>query len=66
MSVRLRIRVFRLRQLSVRFAIASPVGYQFDGAFVAQLKKGVPLVDLLQTADLAAPKPLTPDHGVLW
>ena len=23
-------------------------------------------IDLLQTADLAAPKPLTPDHGVLW
>ena len=23
-------------------------------------------IDLLQTAELPAPEPLTPDHGVLW
>jgi putative membrane protein len=23
-------------------------------------------IDLLQTAGLPAPEPLTPDHGVLW
>ena len=49
-------------KLGVKFAIASPVGYQFDGAFVSQLKKEVPQLDLLQTAD---PESAVRDaHGV--
>jgi len=38
-------------KLGVRFAIASPPGYDFDEDFVDLIKKAQPKVDLLQTRD---------------
>jgi ornithine carbamoyltransferase len=38
-------------KLGVRFAIASPPGYQFDESFVAQLHDALPKLELLQTTD---------------
>jgi ornithine carbamoyltransferase len=38
-------------KLGVRFAIASPAGYEFDPAFVARVRKQLPGLSLLQTRD---------------
>jgi ornithine carbamoyltransferase len=38
-------------RLGVRFAIASPPGYDFDETFVARVKAAEPRTDLLQTRD---------------
>jgi ornithine carbamoyltransferase len=40
-------------KLGIPFAIASPPGYQFDAAFLAQLEERVGNLDLLQTNDPA-------------
>jgi ornithine carbamoyltransferase len=38
-------------KLGVRFAMATPEGYRFDDAFLANLRREVPRADLLITAD---------------
>lgn len=38
-------------KLGVEFAIAAPVGYQFDAAFLTQLKAEIPGMKLLQSTD---------------
>ena len=40
-------------KLGVRFAVASPPGYQFSEAFLRQLRESVPSLDLLATQDPA-------------
>jgi ornithine carbamoyltransferase len=40
-------------KLGVKFAIASPAGYEFDAAFLARLKTEVPKLDLTSTPDPA-------------
>jgi ornithine carbamoyltransferase len=40
-------------KLGLRFAIASPPGYQFDAPFLAQLRENVGQLDLVQTQDPA-------------
>ncbi len=38
-------------KLGVRFAIASPAGYEFDSAYVGRIKKEIPGAAVLQTRD---------------
>jgi ornithine carbamoyltransferase len=38
-------------KLGMEFAVASPAGYTFDAPFLAELKREVPGLNLLQTAD---------------
>jgi ornithine carbamoyltransferase len=40
-------------KMGIRFAIASPKGYEFDSGFLAHLKKEVPDLDMLMTRDPA-------------
>jgi len=40
-------------KLGVRFAVASPPGYQFSETFLGQLRKAAPTLDLLATTDPA-------------
>ena len=40
-------------KLGVRFAIASPPGYEFDAAYVARVKQALPQLQLVQTRDPA-------------